>query len=319
MKLITEIVQIVHKRKFSGSAIYKVTCKNEWKESYPIKEVKKNKFKSHCIPCGKDLSCSPQGLKDVKDHCSKPSLLQAHSSVKKQSRLPSSFTGEKTSKQQKGLYAEVMVSNITVQHNLSISAADHLGQLFKNIFPDSQIASSYACSKTKTFCIINKAFQPYYHKQTIDYCKNHPFTVGHDCSNDTGVQKMNPIAVRIFDINQSKTVSEYFYSMCLTDGENAGRAYNNFEKIDSIFQSDEIPWQNCAILSVDTTKAMVGRRNSVGSRFLEKNPNFFIGGCSCYLAHIAASNTNDAFSKCIGLNVEDVCVDCYYWFDKGKT
>ena len=27
-------------------------------------------------------------------------------------------------------------------------------------------------------------------------------------------------------------------------------------------------------------------------------------------------NTNDAFSKCIGLNVEDVCVDCYYWFDK---
>ena len=296
-----------------------MTFKNGWKQSYPIKEGKKNQFKFHCIPCGKDLICSPQGLKDVKDHCSKPSLLQAHSSVKKQSRLPSSFTGEKTSKQQKGLYAEVMVSNITVQHNLSISAADHLGQLFKNIFPDSQIASSYACSKTKTFCIINKAFQPYYHKQTIDYCKNHPFTVGHDGSNDTGVQKMNPIAVRIFDINQSKTVSEYFYSMCLTDGENAGRAYNNFEKIDSIFQSDEIPWQNCAILSVDTTKAMVGRRNSVGSRFLEKNPNFFIGGCSCYLAHIAASNTNDAFSKCIGLNVEDVCVDCYYWFDKGKT
>ena len=23
-----------------------------------------------------------------------------------------------------------------------------------------------------------------------------------------------------------------------------------------------------------------------------------------------------AFSKCIGLNIEDVCVDCYYWFDK---
>ena len=21
-------------------------------------------------------------------------------------------------------------------------------------------------------------------------------------------------------------------------------------------------------------------------------------------------------NKCIGLNVEDVCVDCYYWFDK---
>ena len=209
-----------------------------------------------------------------------------------------------------------MVSNFTEQHNLSIPVADHHGQLFKIIFPDSQIATSYACSKTKTFCIINKAFQPYYHKQTIDYCKNHPFTVGHDGSNDTHVQKMNPIAVRIFDINRSKTISEHFYSMSLTDSENSGKAHKIFEKIDSIFQSDGIPWQNCASSSVDITNVMVGKRNSVGSKFLEKNP-VFIGGCPCHFAHIAASNTNDAFSKCIVLNVGDVCMDCYYW--AGKT
>ena len=142
-----------------------------------------------------------------------------------------------------------MVSSFIVEHNLSISVADHLGQLFKNIFPDSQIASSYACAKTKAFRII-KAFQPYYHKQIIDCCKNHPFTVGHDGSNDTGVQKMNPIAVRIFDVNRSKSMSEHSYSMCLNDVENAGKAYNIFEKIDSIFQSDGIPSQNCASLSV---------------------------------------------------------------------
>ena len=94
-----------------------------------------------------------------------------------------------------------MVSNFIVQNNLSIFVADHLGQFYKIIFPDSQIASSYTCAKTKTFCIINKEFQPYYHKQIIDYCKNHPFTVGHDSSNDTGMQKMNPIAVSIFDFS----------------------------------------------------------------------------------------------------------------------
>ena len=104
--------------------------------------------------------------------------------------------------------------------------------------------------------------------------------------------------------------------MYLTVGENACKAYKIFEKIDSIFLSDGIPWQNCASLSVHNTEAMVGKHNSVGSRFLEKNPNVFIGGCHRHLAHIAASNANDAFSKCIGLNVEDVCVDCYYWFDK---
>ena len=81
--------------------------------------------------------------------------------------------------------------------------------------------------------------------------------------------------------------------------------------IDSIFQSDGIPWQNCPSLSVDNTNAMVGKRNSVGSRFSEKCPNVFIGGCPCHLAHIAASTGNDAFSKCIGLNVEDVFMGCY--------
>ena len=129
---------------------------------------------------------------------------------------------------------------------------------------------------------------------------------------------MNPIAVRIFDINRSKTVSEHFYSMCVTDGENTGKSYKIFEKISNIFQSDGIQWQNCGSLNVDNTIAMVGKRNSIGFRFLEKNP-VFIGSCPCHPAHIAASNANDALSKCIGLNFEDVCVDCYYWFDKSTN
>ena len=69
---------------------------------------------------------------------------------------------------------------------------------------------------------------------------------------------------------------------------------------------------------------MVGKQNSFDSSFLEENSNVFKDcGCPCHLAHIAASNANDVFNKCIGLNVEDICVECYYWFDnsikrKGK-
>ena len=69
---------------------------------------------------------------------------------------------------------------------------------------------------------------------------------------------------------------------------------------------------------------MVGKQNSFDSSFLEENSDVFKDcGCPCHLAHIAASNANDVFNKCIGLNVEDICVECYYWFDnsikrKGK-
>ena len=203
---------------------------------------------------------------------------------------------------------ERMVVNFIVQHNLPIATVDHLAQLFKNVFPDSKIAASYASAKTKTFAIINKAFEPYCHSFVVDYCKSNLLSVGHDGSNDTGVQKMNPDSMRIFDIKNFKTVSEHFFSMCLTEGEHAGKASKLFEALEESFEADEIPWNNCASLSIGNTNAMVGKQNSVASRFLQKNPNIFIGGCPCHLAHITASHANDAFSNAISTNVEDVCV-----------
>ena len=36
-----------------------------------------------------------------------------------------------------------MATNFIVQHNLPIATADHLAQLFKNVFPNSKIAASF--------------------------------------------------------------------------------------------------------------------------------------------------------------------------------
>ena len=61
---------------------------------------------------------------------------------------------------------------------------------------------------------------------------------------------------------------------------------------------------------------MIGKTNSIVSRFLERNENIFIAGSSCHLAHIAASNSHDAFCEYIAINVQDEMVDLFYWFDK---
>ena len=189
----------------------KVSFKNKWKASYPITEVKHDKYKFHCLPCGKNLTCHHQGSKDVKEYCKKPSHKQADASCRKQTCLPSLYRGDtEDGFRNKVLNVEVMVTNFIVQHNLPIATADHLAQLFKNVFPDSKIAASDASAKAKTFAIINKAFEPYCHSFLGDYCKSNPFNVGHDESSDTGVQNMNPVAGRIFDIKNSKTVSEHF-------------------------------------------------------------------------------------------------------------
>jgi hypothetical protein len=103
----------------------------------------------------------------------------------------------------KVLNAEVMVTNFIIQYNLPIATADHLAPLFKTIFPDSKIASSYSCAKTKTFAILNEGFAPDCHNYIVEHCNTHAYSVGHDGSNDTGVQKMNPVSIRIFDVKSS--------------------------------------------------------------------------------------------------------------------
>ena len=49
---------------------------------------------------------------------------------------------------------------------------------------------------------------------------------------------------------------------------------------------------------------------------LQKNDIILISGCPCHLAHITANNANDAFCEYIGINVENVLVDLFYWFDE---
>ena len=87
-------------------------------------------------------------------------------------------------------------------HNIPIAVADHLSPIFKNIFPDSQIAKMYSCASTKTACILNGALAKELQGLLIDNMKQNPFSLATDGSNDTGLQKMNPLTVRIFDTNR---------------------------------------------------------------------------------------------------------------------
>ena len=184
------------------------------------------------------------------------------------------------------------------------------------MFPDSNITKNYASRQTKATSVINEALAPHCHEYLIQHCKTHPFSLGTGSSNDTGLERMNPVCLQIFDVNCSKKVTSHFLNMCLTSGKNASTAACIFDKINEKFTEYGLPWENCVNLSEDNTNAMIGRKNSIASKFKQKNKSCFLGGCPCHLAHIAASNASDAFSQDIGLNAEDVVLDLFYWFDK---
>ena len=146
----------------------------------------------------------------------------------------------------------------------------------------------------------------------FNICKTHPFSLGTDGSNDTGLEKMNRVCLKILDVNRSKKVTSHSLNMCLTSGKNASIAACIFDKINEKVIEYGLPWENCVNLSVDNANAMIGRTNSIASRFKQKNERFSYWWLSLPLCTYSYSNANDSFSQHIELNVEDVVVDLFY-------
>ena len=109
-----------------GAAKYKCTFNSEWCKTYPIKAVRNDKHSFFGIPCGKSLSCSHQGIKDVKVHCAGQLHKKHVQSSKSNKSVLDLFV---TSTADTVTRAEVMATNFLIQHNLPITTSGHLGHL----------------------------------------------------------------------------------------------------------------------------------------------------------------------------------------------
>ena len=142
-----------------------------------------------------------------------------------------------------------------------------------------------------------------------------PFSIMLDGSNDNGLEKMFPITVRIFDINFSRVMTKFFDINLLT-GREASTAETMFNSVNAQLTKHGIPWDYCIGIGLDNTNANIGEHNSIKSRARNKNKNIVIAGCPYHIIHNASQKGSVEFSEQTNFDVEDHCVDLYYWFDK---
>ena len=86
-------------------------------------------------------------------------------------------------RQQRVAAAEARWALFTAKHNPSFLASDHTTKLFKVIFPDSEIAKSFASWHTKTAAVIGEALSPHFQKKVLEKILSHPFSILVDESN----------------------------------------------------------------------------------------------------------------------------------------
>ena len=212
------------------------------------------------------------------------------------------------------IQAEVKMAMMIVHHNTFFNLSDHLTRLVNSEFQGSAAAENFACGRTKTSAIIN-CLGNEFKAELVEDMKKFPFSFMIDGSNDTGIAKMYPITVRIYDVNFNRVMTKFF-DMNLIEGSTSGKAATIFQHVDALFQKYEISWHSVTGLGVDNTNVNIGAHDSIKSRVLGKEPNVFVAGCPCHMLHNAAAKGATAFADATGFDLEDHCVDLFYWFDK---
>ena len=270
-------------------------------------------YRFRCNICDKKILCDHMGKPDVIRHSKTKSHQEQARSLRLQPRL--SFTGPSSTETSKRTEAELKMAVLTASSNVSLAFHDQLSPTIRKVFSDSKIAASYHSASTKAMCMLNRAVASVLKEDLIANMKLHPFSISIDGSNDTGLEKMYPAAVRIFDINCGR-VATRFLDMCTTSSSTAEGIFTvlNGKLVELLDCAN--PWDFCTSVGVDNTSVNIGTRNSLKTRIVEKNPAIFFNGCPCHIIHNAARKASEAFCESCGFDIEEFTINLYYWFDK---
>ena len=251
------------------------------------------------------MSCEHMGEADVARH-TKSLIHQRNKEARRASAnlrqvcVSSMLSSENelSAHEQKVRRAEVKFCMFVAEHHIPIAVTDHLSQLLPQCFPDSKIAASFACRCTKTTCIINDAIAPSLMLSVLDIIKNQPFSLSVDGSNDAGLKKMNPLAVKFFDVKRQKVVFNLL-DMCTTSGETAATAESISSAINDVFEKHTLSWTNVVAISMDNTSVNFGRRSGILTRLQRELCDHLYGiGCPCHILHNTAKQGYKSIFSC---------------------
>ena len=118
--------------------------------------------------------------------------------------------------------------------------------MLRKNFPDSEIAKSYHCARTKIACNLNYALA----NGLNDAMKKQSYSLSIDASNDSEVLFHRSFKIYIY-------IYIYIY-ICLPSGVDAAKSSDIFKKIDVILPRCDVSWDNYTSFGVDNTKSCIG-------------------------------------------------------------
>lgn len=202
---------------------------------------------------------------------------------------------------------EIKMCMLIVEHDVSITVADHFSELLRTIHPT---VSQVTCDRTKCTSIIRNVIGEYSFQELVCEMKENIFSLLLDESTDVSEHKSLAIAVRF--VREGKdclNVCDEFLGLLPVEDATSESLFNITVKF---FNDNDIPYKkNMIALATDNANVMAGIKSSVYTRFKKEIPNLYFLTCKC---HSLALCANHAFKRGMPTEIGDILIKIYYYF-----
>ena len=184
-----------------------------------------------------------------------------------------------------GAKAECLIAGFFSEHHVPHSKADHLIDVLKRAFPDSEIAKKCTLKKTKLSYIVHEGFAHHKVSGLVKICQKHKFSVLLDESTDVSTTQVLAVVVRYFDEDKQDVCDALLDTIEVEDGSAQGL----YQSLKAMLQEKKIPLENIIGFGSDNCSVMMGRTSGFQALLKQDVPSLFVMGCICHSFALCAS------------------------------
>ena len=260
--------------------------RDEWIDDHNFKEwlTKYSTGNAFCRCCQKQFKNTSKtklmAHKDTANH--KAALVSAKSA----SKMTTFFSKPKPKMDEKVAQAELLIAGFFAEHHVPYIHADHLIDVCKKAFADSDIAKKCTLKRTKVSYLVQDGIA-YYEKQTIaQICQNQRFSIIIDESTDVSVCQVLAVVVRYFDHNRGDVCDALLDTIAVEDGTARGL----YSALKNMFIQMNIPLTNIIGFGSDNCSTMMGIKSGFQALLKQDVPSVFVMGCVCHSFALCSSH-----------------------------
>ena len=188
---------------------YQQSFTNNWlQEPDWIEADSKNKYVVRCKVC--DYSLSNANKSSLLTHKMTQKHVKNFELKQQMTNIKTFFTTTKApSLREQVAKAELLLVAFMAEHNIPFSQADHLVEVMKKMFPDSNVAKYIQMKRTKSSYVMQDGIAREEKEDITKICQNNKFSLIIDESTDISITQILAVVVRYYDEKKCQVVDVF--------------------------------------------------------------------------------------------------------------